>query len=64
MYLEIEDMDLDLGQPPQPDSPNTSHSSEGPVNQWQLIIENAFEPVPVAALHDCSEYFNVHGASL
>ena len=50
MYLEIEDMDLDLGQPPQPDSPDTSHSSKGPVNQWRLIIENAFKPVPVDAL--------------
>ena len=64
MYLEIEDRDLDLDQPPQPDFPDTSHSSEGPVYQWRLIIENAFEPVPVDALHDCSEYSNVHGASL
>ena len=64
MYLEIDDMDLDLGQPPQPDSTDTSHSSEGPVNRWRLIIENVFEPVPVDALHDCSEYSNVHGASL
>ena len=57
-------MDLDLGQPPQLASPDTSYSSEGPVNQWQLIIEDAFEPVPVDALHDCSEYSNVHGVSL
>ena len=45
MYLEPDDnMDLDFDQPPEPDSPDTSHSSEGPINEWwRLVIEIAFE---------------------
>ena len=62
MYLEIEDMSLDLLGRLEPDSPDTSRLSEGPVNQW--LIENAFEPVAMWMHCMTSEYSNVHEAGL